>query len=320
MTTTKKVRAGLLGLAVGDALGVPVEFKPRKFLDENPVTHMQEYGTYEQPRGTWSDDSSLAFCLADSLIRGYDLKDMAQRFIAWKEDALWTPHGEVFDIGTTTSASLDHLQDLIEDGQELTFMLEEANPAKNGNGGLMRILPLYFYLHGQPVEQQFATIQHVTMLTHPHIRATLANVIYLLMADFIVKGYNLHDAYAATRKKARDMFRRQDIPKDEQMHFYRVIDQDVADLPREDVFSDPYVIYSLEASLWCLLNSNSYEETALKAVNLGSDTDTNAAIAGGLAGLYYGEKAIPKDWRNALVKYREIEQLADKLAEAFPLS
>ena len=320
MTKPNKARDGIMGLAVGDALGVPVEFKPREYLDNNPVTDMMAYGTYDQPMGTWSDDSSLAFCLADSLIRGYDLKDMAQRFVAWKEHALWTPHGEVFDIGTTTSASLERLQELMENGQELTLMLDEANPAKNGNGGLMRILPLYFYLHGRPVENQFAAIQHVTMLTHPHIRATLANVIYLLMADFIVKGYNIRDAYEATRKKARDVYREQNIPQEEQQHFYRILEQDIAALPRQDIFSDPYVIYSLEASLWCLLNSNSYHETVLKAVNLGHDTDTNAAIAGGLAGLYYGEKAIPKAWRKALVKYREVEQLADKLGQAFPVA
>ena len=94
-----KIKSGLIGLAVGDALGVPVEFESRDFLKQNPVTKMMDFGTHNQPLGTWSDDSSLTFCLAESLCTGYDLSDMATNFVKWYSQGFWTAHGKVFDIG-----------------------------------------------------------------------------------------------------------------------------------------------------------------------------------------------------------------------------
>ena len=103
----------ILGVAVGDALGVPVEFQSREVLNGNPVRDMREYGTYQQPKGTWSDDSSLTFCLAESLIDGFDLKNMSHKFVEWMTNAYWTPHEEVFDIGITTRHALRRLENIL---------------------------------------------------------------------------------------------------------------------------------------------------------------------------------------------------------------
>ncbi len=100
----------LIGTAVGDALGVPVEFQPRGYLKANPVIDMREYGTHEQPKGTWSDDTSLMLCLAESMVEGLDINTLAQKFIAWKNDNLWTPHGWVFDIGIGTRIAIERLE------------------------------------------------------------------------------------------------------------------------------------------------------------------------------------------------------------------
>ncbi len=137
---TNKVLDGLFGLCVGDALGVPVEFKSRSYLTKNPVKNMIGYGTYNKPPGTWSDDSSLAFCLADSLCNGYDINDIADKFVSWYYHNLWTPHGEVFDIGNTTSEAIFRLKQGNINPEKAGAMDEYSN----GNGSLMRILPLSF--------------------------------------------------------------------------------------------------------------------------------------------------------------------------------
>ena len=124
----------LYGVATGDALGVPVEFKDREDLKENPVTEMQEYGTYDEPKGTWSDDTSLTLCLAESIVEGLDLQLLANKFIAWKNDNYWTPNGWVFDIGIGTRIAIENLETGI--APELAGGNEDKD---NGNGSLMRI-------------------------------------------------------------------------------------------------------------------------------------------------------------------------------------
>ncbi|KAA3624612.1 MAG: crystallin J1 [Bacteroidetes bacterium] len=315
MNTKNPVKDGLLGHIVADALGVPVEFQTREELDANPVTNMREYGTYNQPKGSWSDDSSLALCLADCLTKGFDLKDMARQFINWKTKAHWTPHGEVFDIGITTSESINLLvsalkQPNLAKPDMLKYIHDEY---ANGNGSLMRILPLHFYLQGSPPEESFDLIWDVSALTHGHIRSAIACMIYLIFADEIAQGNNLSESNHNTRERTKTFFKRKQISDREKGYFHRILNREMPLIPREEIKSDGYVIHSLEAAIWCLLTSNDYPSTVLKAVNLGKDTDTTAAIVGGLAGLFYGEEAIPADWKNALVKRTEIEDLCERL-------
>ena len=113
---SNKVVDALLGVAIGDAVGVPYEFTSREEMQANPATDMIGHGTYNQPKGTWSDDSSLTFCLAESLVGGYNLKDMSERFIKWMDEAYWTAHNQVFDIGITTSIAISRLRELIDEG------------------------------------------------------------------------------------------------------------------------------------------------------------------------------------------------------------
>lgn len=314
-----KISDGIIGLAVADALGVPVEFQSRAVLEQNPVVNMRAYGTYNQPKGTWSDDSSLTFCLADSLCDGYDLKSMARKFIAWKNAEIWTPHGAVFDIGNTTSRSIRVLDKIFKtnDLERFEYLKYEADEYSNGNGSLMRIFPLYFYLKGKSIETQFNVIWDVSALTHGHIRSAIACLIYLVLIDEIVKGQNPKEAYKTTQKRIKSFYKTQDLSTHEQAIFSRVIEQNIALEKRANIKSDGYVIHSLEAAIWCFLNQDSYESTVLTAVNLGEDTDTTAAIVGGLAGLYYGKKAIPTDWISSLVQLNKIEQLCDRVEKKY---
>lgn len=306
----------IIGVAIADAVGVPVEFQSRTKLDLMPVKTMRSYGTYNQPKGTWSDDSSLTFCLADSLTKGFDLLDIAKQFIHWKNYAKWTPHGEVFDIGITTSNAIVDLEMLIRNKKtDQIKSLKTDDEYTNGNGSLMRIAPLYFYLKSKnkSIESQFETIWQVSALTHGHIRSAMACMIYLIMMEEILNEKRIKTAYLNTQHRTKAFFKNSAISKQEIQHFDRLIEYDIAKLERKYIKSDGYVMSSLEAAFWCLLNSYNYETAVLKAVNLGQDTDTTAAITGGLAGAFYGLDDIPKDWYNDLVKIKEIEKLCDTL-------
>jgi len=305
----------LFGVATGDALGVPVEFYSREELQQNPVTDMQEYGTYYQPRGTWSDDSSLTFCTAESLLNGYDLTDMAERFCHWRENAYWTAHNEVFDIGITTRESLQKLR-MILDSNELDKLKQLANndhPEQNGNGSLMRILPLLLYIKGMEIEKQFEIILEVSALTHAHFRAAYACLIYLRFAENLLLEKDKILAYIKTQDELKAFFANTNSESKETVHFDRIINHNISLLHQNDIESSGYVIYSLEAALWCFLTTSNYAECVLKAVNLGEDTDTTAAIIGGLAGIYYGVNGIPEHWIDCLSRQEDIKELALKL-------
>ncbi len=308
----------LFGLAIGDALGVPVEFKYRSELAENPVTGIRGYGTYNQPPGTWSDDSSLTFCLADSLCSGYNLTDIAFKFVAWRKAEIWTPHGEVFDIGMTTHRSIGILEEILRkgDAQALHLLSLEGDEYSNGNGSLMRILPLYFVIKDSPLTEQFETIWAVSALTHPHVRSALACFFYLRIYHYLVNKSQPLAAVENARSDFRKLLELQDIVPAERAEFSRVLNTRFHRLPAEEIASDGYVINSLEASVWCFLRSQSYEQAILTAINLGEDTDTTAAIVGGLAGVYYGLEAIPQAWREALVKTDEIWELCNAFSQS----
>ncbi len=311
------VKAGIFGVCIGDALGVPVEFRTRDELKRSPVTKMRALGTHRQPAGTWSDDSSLTLCLAESLCKEYNLEDIAIKFLQWYNEEIWTPHGRVFDIGIATSQAIRR----ISKGASPT-LCGGTSEFDNGNGSLMRILPLLFYIKDFPIEQRFDKTKEVSSITHGHIRSVIACFIYLEFALEILKGKDKWEAYKTMQNTVREFLDYNPIcSQDEMNKFHRILelkigDYDLALLPilkEEEISSSGYVLSSLEASLWCFLNSESYSEAVLKAVNLGDDTDTTGAITGGIAGIYYGFENIPEEWIEVLVRKEDIEKLCAKL-------
>ncbi|QRO50681.1 ADP-ribosylglycohydrolase family protein [Butyricimonas virosa] len=300
----------LLGTAIGDALGVPVEFEHRQELEKNPVVGMREYGTHNQPKGTWSDDSSLALCLAESLCNGYNLNDIADKFIRWYYDGYCTPYGRVFDVGVTTARAISYLQSGCK--PELAGMDRERD---NGNGSLMRILPLIPYIINMEEEDRFRIIGEVSSLTHRHPRSILACI---SLCEFAIQYINLQSiekAYQTMQQTMlqllkKEMFIEEDIP------FKRLVGlsyEEFKNIELKDIRSTGYVIDTLEASLWCIFNTTSYKDAVLKAVNLGDDTDTVGAITGGLAGIIYGYDTIPSKWIDTLARKDDIIGLGEKL-------
>lgn len=259
-----KLKAAVYGLAVADALGVPVEFKERGTFH---VTDMMGYGTHYQPVGTWSDDTSMTIATCDSIReRGnINLFDMQSKFVAWIGFADYTAGGKVFDYGGTTA-------------QALRIGSGVNNEFSNGNGSLMRILPLAFV--PDITNEQ---IRAVSAITHAHEISKEACVIYVDIAKKLLVGEKLIDILHGLEVDAPFDW----LPS-------------IAERTEDEIRSSGYVVDTLEAALWVLANTDSYEEAVLKAVNLGSDTDTVGAVTGGLAGIIYGYDAIPDKWIKAL--------------------
>lgn len=305
------IQSVLLGISVGDALGVPVEFQSRNSLKENLITEMIGYGTYNQPPGTWSDDTSMSFCLVESMIAGLDLNDLAKNFIKWYDDNFWTARGEVFDIGIATQRAIDRLKQNVS--PTLAGGREDFD---NGNGSLMRILPIVFCLENLDWKKRFEIIQNVSSLTHGHIRSILSCFYYVEFALLILEGKEKNSIYRELQKVFPDYFVELNIPIKERECFDRLLKEDIASLSEDDISSKGYVVASLEASIWCFFNTENFRQAVENAVNLGDDTDTVASITGGLAGLYYGKVEIPSTWLEPLARKEDIEELSFKLCKS----
>lgn len=306
---------GMMGLVVADALGVPVEFMSREELRRNPVTDMRGFGTYNLPAGSWSDDSSMALATLHSLQNGYDLKDMMEKFVQWMIYGEYTPFGELFDIGNTCRIAIFKYAmngDVARCGG--------YGERDNGNGSLMRILPICLYMYVKQKQEDLSdedvilAVHEVSALTHGHLRSKIACGLYFFLVWSILenegnleivlqKGLDAGFAYYETDPENAG----------ELAHYARLRHMDeFRHLAEYDIQSTGYVVASLEAALWCLVNTKSYKEATLKAVNLGSDTDTVAAIAGGLAGLYYGYEGIPEAWLGRVQKRDWVEWIIRK--------
>jgi ADP-ribosylglycohydrolase len=298
----------LLGVAIGDALGVPVEFKNRNYLKEKPITDMIGYGTHTQPAGTWSDDSSLTFCLTEALIEGYTIEKSANNLLKWYTENYWTAYGDVFDIGNTTLKVIIKLKNGVS-ANESGLNTEQSN----GNGSLMRMSPLIIYLQNQPIEKRFKIIKEESSITHAHMVSVIACFYFVEFGIGLLNGKEKFEVYKELQKTIPDFLRTQSISEKEIKYFERLLVNNINEDDEEVIFSTGYVIYTLTASIWCILTTNSFKEAVLKAVNLGEDTDTTASVVGALAGLVYGQSQMPEKWINTIKRKDDIIDLGNRL-------
>lgn len=305
-----KIKSVLFGVAVGDALGVPVEFKSREWIRRDPVEDMLGYGSHNQPPGTWSDDSSLTFCLAESLTGDFGLHSLGQNFVKWAYENYWTARGSVFDIGVATRQAIDRLAK-----GEQPDLAGGSDESSNGNGSLMRILPLVFYILNKSVSERFEITRQVSSLTHRHIRSVIACFYYLEFARHVLGGKDKFTVYENLQSEIPDFLKSLTIPQTEISLFNRLLREKIHEQKEDKIHSSGYVLHTLEASIWCLLTTDNYREAVLKAVNLGDDTDTTGAVTGGLAGLLYGMDNIPDNWIKQLARYPDIENLGERAAK-----
>jgi len=309
---TYEIKSVLFGVAIGDALGVPFEFKSRQTLKQNPAKDMIGFGTHNQLLGTFSDDSSLTFCLAEALTHDFDLNAIGQNFVKWYSEGYWAAHGEVFDIGNATRFAIDRLTKGVK-----PEMAGGREARDNGNGSLMRISPLLFYIKDKPIEERFEIAKQVSSITHGHIRSVISCFYYLEFARLLMEQKDKFDTYSELKTVITNHLASLSIPPNQVSIFERLLKGNIYELPEEEIASSGYVLHTLEASIWCLLTTDNYKDVVLKAVNLGDDTDTTAAVVGGLAGLLYGLESIPEEWLDKLARRRDIEDLAERLNKSF---
>ncbi|HMW05417.1 MAG TPA: ADP-ribosylglycohydrolase family protein [Leptospiraceae bacterium] len=312
MNTLEIVKAGIWGVCVADALGLPVQFKSRTYLEKNPVNDMIGYGTFNMPPGSWSDDGSLTLCIAESLSRGYNLDNIAHNFIEWYKNGKFTPFGSAYDVGGSTTNSVNRLINGIS-----AYQSGDSKIETNGNGSLMRTLPLalYFYFKNTPDKDQYKIIKEVSAITHGHSLSVISCLIYIDLALLVLKGFSIEESLNQIKQNKNKYYNY--LNQSEQSYFKNILENDLKTFSISQIKSSGFVIDSLEASLWCLLNSNNYKDTAIKAVNLGDDTDTIAAIACGIAALHYGYDSIPKTWIQTIVNGKEIDRVCELLANSF---
>jgi ADP-ribosyl-[dinitrogen reductase] hydrolase len=303
----ERILGGLWGSLVGDALGVPVEFKDRATVQADPVKDMRGFGSHHQPAGTWSDDGALTLCTVDSLLRSeFDTEDMGQCFVRWMNEEFWTATGVVFDVGGATADAL------IRIGSGTPA--EEAggrDEFSNGNGSLMRILPVSLSVASDSLAVRADRLERTSSITHGHPRSKMACSFHGFITRQLLLGAPLQAALEVARIEFTNCYER----ASEFSRFKHILNDDLVSLSEGDIVSTGYVLHTLHASLWCLLTTTSFEECVLKAVNLGGDTDTTGCVAGGLAGVYYGLEAIPQNWIHALARRKEVEVLFNRFAD-----
>lgn len=317
-----KYTAAVLGIVIGDALGVPAEFKSRANMKDNPVTDMIGYGTHNQPAGTWSDDSSMVIATMEWLgeIKNNqpDYALLMDKFSKWLRYGDYTPYGETFDFGISTSRAISNY----EKGMEPLLCGGKAE-WENGNGSLMRILPAALWCSEELAEKEMdgkEFICDLSALTHGHLRSKMGCLIYSkLIADLLyAQNKDIMETVEesiSVCKKYFDSMADEAVISEKEKYARLWNASAFKNLDEDDIRSSGYVVDTLEAAIWCFLNTDNYKDCVLKAVNLGDDTDTVGAVAGGLAGIYYGIDAIPKEWIDLLPKKEWITMLVEKMIQ-----
>ncbi len=305
------IKSIIFGHAIADALGVPVEFCQRTELVESPVIGMRGYGTFDVPAGTWSDDTSMSLCALEVLTDGIcDFDRIMINFGKWLMGEEFTANGEMFDVGIACkNAIIDYHAHHLS-----WFECGQTSEYSNGNGSLMRIHPFVLYLLTKDKmisEKNIQLIFEASALTHAHMRSKIGCGIYACVLEAIIKEPTKSSIYLGLAK-ANELFSNED----EFSHYSRIFESNFNELMSDEIKTDGYIVHTFEAALWCLLTTDDYKSCVLKAVNLGEDTDTVAAIAGGLAGALYGYDSIPAEWLNTLLRRDYIDEMCRRFADS----
>ena len=291
--TRDAARGALVGLAVGDAIGTTVEFCDRGSFE--PLTDMVGGGPFDLDPGQWTDDTSMALCLAHSLAEcGFDPRDQMERYVRWWRQGYMSSTGNCFDIGNTVRTALSTFED---SGDPTSGTMDEWSA---GNGSIMRLapVPIFFY----PDRAMTISYSGESSLT-THGLPVCRDACRLL-------GTMVHEALKNSDKLA---IMRAGVEIELCDEIAIIARQEWDELGLDDIRGSGYVVDSLKAACWCFARSSSFEEAVLDAANLGDDADTTAAVSGQLAGAYYGFSGIPRRWTEKLHACSEIMDISDSL-------
>lgn len=302
MDRLDRYRGALLGLATGDALGTTLEFRrPGTFT---PISDIVGGGPFGLKPGQWTDDTSMALCLAESLIekQGFDPADQMQRYVRWYREGYLSSTGSCFDIGGTTRSALHHFE---RTGRPYCGCTE---PDTAGNGSIMRLAPVPLFFAADPVAA--VRMSGESSRTTHGAQEAVDGCRYLgVLLVGVVNGASKDDLLSGVFEPVPGLW-------DEEPLAPRIAEVAAGSFRRREppaIRGTGYVVDALEAALWAFYHSNDFREGALLAVNLGDDADTTGAVYGQLAGAYYGEEGIPVEWRQQLAMHNEIRSLAERL-------
>ena len=294
----KDLKGAVMGAITGDALGVPYEFKNKEEIGSIKLNKVDK----------WSDDTSMILCTMESLceLEDYSTKHIADKYIQWLYQGYWTPQGIVLDCGRTTAQSLR----LYRQKGILTGINEED---ACGNGSLMRIIPLLFYVHKNK-ENRFNIIKEFSSITHSNMRCIIGCAIYIELGLNLLDGMDRETAYL----KMQETIIKEYEDYDEELNlFNRILFNNIYEYSSDTLNGSGYVVHSLESSLHSFMTSKNYKDSIIKAISIGEDTDTVACITGGLSGLYYGYDDIPKKYIDKLPRRDDILKLLNEFEEKF---
>ena len=300
----------IIGHAIGDAMGVPTEFCIREKLLAKPVKEMISSSKVGQPAGSWSDDTSMEIATIDSFIEKgkFDYFDIMTKWVNWISKADYTPAGETFDLGRTCLSAITRFYSGVE---PLECGAKGFN--ENGNGSLMRILPVALYSYTKKLDNSeiIKLTNEVSSLTHAHDISKLGCYIYVKFIIYLLEGLSKEDAYKKIQKEDYSSYSEEAISV-----YNRLLNNNIKEYSMSEINSSGYVVDTLECSLWILLNAETYRDTILASTNIGQDTDTIGAIAGSMAGIIYGYDNIPNSWLEKLRKKDYLIDLANKFESA----
>ena len=308
------VKDSLYGFIVGDAMGVPVEFEDREKLINKPVTSMLGYGSHDVEAGVYSDDTSMTLATMDSIIKQNGIinyNDIADKFCNWVNNNEYTATNKIFDIGMTTKyALIKYFNNKID-----ATMCGGTNINENGNGSLMRMLPIALYCFYKNIKDDneiFTLVKNLSSITHAHDISILGCYIYVRYVISLLETKNKISSYHFIKKLDYSMF-----IEEVKLEYSRILFSDISTLNINDINSSGYVVDTLEAVFWIILNCSSYNESIIGAINLGGDTDTIGAITSSIAGILYGYDNISKRWISKLKNKDYIDEIIIKFENTF---
>lgn len=309
MQTTSKEsrqRGTLIGLAVGDALGAAVEFQPRGTF--HPVVDFRSGGPHGLNPGEWTDDTSMALALADSIAEvGWDLNDQARRYLEWRDRGRYAVNGRCFDVGITVNSGLERFR-RTGDAHSSGSKHEQAS----GNGSIMRLAPVpirYCHLFPDQLEQLIDLAAESSLPTHGSPQCLSACRYLALVTCGLIHGEDRETVLAPDWPPLLDLRRLSPLHREVE----HVVRGSYRGKEPADIVGSGYVVKSLEAALWAFHDAADFAEAVLKGVNLGDDADTTGAVCGQIAGACWGEEGIPPQWRNRLARRDLIESALEGL-------
>lgn len=301
----RHIRDAIYGHIIGDMMGVPYEFYPEKSIPEDKV-ELAFWGFHQQPVGAWSDDTSMMLASMDSFVTNwssFSAYDHMDKFKDWLTEGSYTSHGYAFDIGNTTMESIK-ASDKMPNNPEFWGSWQEN---RNGNGSLMRMLPTIFAYFNHDTMSFLDVISRSSSVTHAHAISLFTCQIYGLVVRNLIRGDEPALAIESALREHVELL-------GDTRNWFNV-DKLWEYTDYEKVSGEGYVLSTLHAAFYCLVTTDSYEGAIKRAISLGEDTDTVAAVTGSLAGLVYGQESIPEEWWDALVMKGYLEEALEDFVD-----